>query len=266
MLRTETGPRVALQPLRQADASRAAELAASLELSLLPAQATEADRREFELLLQVDGPALTLQIAAPGGGGPVGVDFGDPSMRHRRRGGHNELLGRAVGVGKRPGLTVLDATAGLGRDAFVLADLGAVVHLYERHPVLGHMLQSGLDIARSGADPWLQAVSARMVLHLEDAARAELHDGECDVIYLDPMFPQRNKTAAVKKEMALFQRLLEGDTADAERLLHWALDQPVARVVVKRPARAGALGGTRPSHSIAGKSVRFDVHVLRALG
>jgi 16S rRNA (guanine1516-N2)-methyltransferase len=66
--------------------------------------------------------------------------------------------------------------------------------------------------------------------------------------------------------MALFQRLLQSEPADAEGLLDWALDQPVARVVVKRPARAGALAGTRPSYSIDGKAVRFDVHVLRALG
>jgi 16S rRNA (guanine1516-N2)-methyltransferase len=256
---------VAVQPLQDTDVPRAAAVAAALELSVLPGERTaEAGRNEFDLLLLVDGTSLALQV--PGAGGPVRVDFGNPSMRHRRRGGHNELLGRAVGVGRRAGLSVLDATAGLGRDAFVLADLGCVVHLYERHPVLQRLLQSGLETARNSTDAWLQEVSTRMVLHAGDAAEAVLRDGDFDVLYLDPMFPPRTKSAAVRKEMALFQRLLSDQADDAGELLRWALDQPVARVVVKRPARAEALGGIKPSHSIGGKAVRFDVHVLRALG
>jgi 16S rRNA (guanine1516-N2)-methyltransferase len=253
-----------VQALKGEDAPRAAAVAAALGLALLPGRPAAADRDEFDLLLVVNGPSLALQV--PGAGGPVSVDFGNPAMRHRRRGGHNELLGRAVGVGKRAGLTVLDATAGLGRDAFVLADLGCIVHLYERHSVLQRLLQDGLETARSSADRWLQDVSARMALHEGDATGAILRDGEFDVIYLDPMFPPRTKTAAVRKEMALFQQLLVGQADDAGELLAWALDQPVARIVVKRPARAAVLGGSKPSHSVGGKAVRFDVYVLRALG
>ena len=80
------------------------------------------------------------------------------------------------------------------------------------------------------------------------------------------MFPQRDKSAAVKKEMALFQFLLQGEEDSNEQLLQWALDCPVARVVVKRPPKAPALAGLTPSHSIKGKSVRYDVHVLSGLG
>ena len=86
-----------------------------------------------------------------------------------------------------------------------------------------------------------------------------------DVIYLDPMFPGRDKSAAVKKEMALFQRLLEGTVDDAAELLTWALEQPVSRVVIKRPLRAAELGGRAASHCIRGKAVRYDVHVLKKL-
>jgi 16S rRNA (guanine1516-N2)-methyltransferase len=85
-----------------------------------------------------------------------------------------------------------------------------------------------------------------------------------DVIYLDPMFPARDKSASVKKDMALFQALLgAGESAtDADDLLVWALEQAVARVVVKRPAKAAELAGSKPSHVIAGKAVRYDVYVL----
>ena len=87
------------------------------------------------------------------------------------------------------------------------------------------------------------------------------------MIYLDPMFEPRDKYAAVKKDMALLQRLLENSPvqSDAGQLLDWALQQPVARVVVKRPIRALSLGERTPSHSIAGRAVRYDVHVLRSL-
>ena len=91
--------------------------------------------------------------------------------------------------------------------------------------------------------------------------------GVFDVICLDPMFPTRSKSAAVKKGMALFQRLLEGaGSDDGGELLQWALEQDVARVVVKRPPRAPALAAGEPSHSISGKAVRYDVYVHRKLG
>ena len=196
--------------------------------------------------------------------GPLRVDFGAGGMRHRRRGGNNELVGRAVGVtGQRtPGL--LDATAGLGRDAFVLADLGCRVRLCERNAVVLELLRAGLE---SAADDWLVQAVGRMSLHAGDARTLDAQ-ALCDVevILLDPMFPQRSKSAAVKKEMALLQRLLgEQGSEDAEALLAWALEQDVARVVVKRPARSPVLGGLRPSHCIRGKAVRYDVHVRRAL-
>ena len=88
-----------------------------------------------------------------------------------------------------------------------------------------------------------------------------------DVIYLDPMFPARGKSASVKKEMALFQALLDGGepSSGADELLLWALSRDVARVVVKRPRHAENLAGRRPSHVLAGKAVRYDVYVTGIL-
>lgn len=189
-------------------------------------------------------------------------------MRHRRRSGGNELLGRAVGVGRKSPLRVLDATAGLGRDAFVLADLGCEVTLCERVPVIAALLRSGMDMALASGDTWLAGVVHRMQLVPKDVREAAAVDASMvDVIYLDPMFPARGKSAAVKKEMALFQRLLEQDAghSDADELLPWALGCDVARVVVKRPAKAPQLANKPPSHCISGKAVRYDVYVLRKL-
>ncbi len=172
-----------------------------------------------------------------------------------------------MGVAGGQRLQVLDATAGLGRDSFVLADMGCAVTLCEREPVIAAMLAQGLQLALARGDEWLRQVVQRMRLFPGDARDpGAMPAGLADVIYLDPMFPERDKSAAVKKEMALFQALLASADCqqDAERLLLWALDQDVARVVVKRPPRAPYLAGRQPSHSIAGKAVRFDVHVRRA--
>ncbi len=167
-------------------------------------------------MLLVDESHLALQLCGRKVPGAVSVDFGAAGMRYRRLAGHNELLGRAVGVGKKQTLSVIDATAGLGRDSFVLADLGAKVRLCERHPVVAALLAAGLASGGATADAWLNTVLARMSLVAGDVR--ELPQQELvatDVIYLDPMFPQRDKAAAVKKEMALFQFLLQDEPEDA---------------------------------------------------
>ncbi len=164
---------------------------------------------------------------------------------------------------KKLPLHVLDATAGLGRDAFVLADLGCDVVLCEREPLIAHMLQSGLRNSAGAHDPWLDQVLARMQLVAADATQlAPERLATFDVIYLDPMFPGRDKSAAVKKEMAIFQLLLgtQQNSGNADELMHWALSSPVSRIVVKRPVRAASLANLAPSHAISGKAVRYDVY------
>lgn len=255
-------------PATAADADAAAGLARRLGLPLLASGSSPLDCDAHDALLIVDGRALRLQRTGRGAPGPVAVDFGSAGMRHRRHAGARELLGRAVGQGGNKSLRVLDATAGLGTDAFVLADQGSEVVLCEREPVIAELLRSGLQVAACSGDPWLINVSQRMSLCPGDArALAPEHLQGVDVIYLDPMFPPRRKSAAVRKEMALFHTLLAHaiDPQDANALLFWALRQDAARVVVKRPAKAPCLAAREPSHSISGKAVRYDVYVHRKL-
>jgi len=260
-------PNLALLAVTAADEPRAAELAQRLGLPLLATGSDPARCEEYAVLV-VAASALTLQQTGTGAPGPVGVDFGSAGMRHRRRAGANELLGRAVGWGKKSPLTILDGTAGLGRDAFVLADLGCQVTLCEREPLIIELLHAGMQVAAASGDPWLAGVSHRMCLHAGDVRSMALSELQgVDVIYLDPMFPPRAKSAAVKKEMALLQMLLDSssDSHEAGSLLEWALAFETPRVVVKRPAKAPNLAGLRPSHHIAGSAVRYDVYVHRKL-
>jgi 16S rRNA (guanine1516-N2)-methyltransferase len=246
---------------------RARALAAQLNLDALPVGTVAAHCESHAALLLCAEQGLLLQQTGKRAPGPIGVAFGDAAMRHRRRGGQNELLGKAVGVGKKPEMTVLDATAGLGRDAFVLADLGCSVIMCEREPVIAQMLSAALENCRKAGDVWLHNVAQRMQLIAAEASESAADMNAVDVICLDPMFPERRKSAAVKKEMGLFQELFHRPDwqSDGDSLLLWALAQPVARVVVKRPSKAEFLAGQKPAHQISGKSVRFDVYVLSAI-
>jgi len=264
-LRTEPALRAGVVAAAGADQIVAESLARELSLPLLQTGTNPRQCDQVGLVLIVSGSSRSLQLTGKGAPGPVTVEFGAGPMRHRRRSGHNEMLGRAVGVGKKQNLTVLDATAGLGRDSFVLADLGCRVYLCERNPLVQELLCQGLGAARSGEDPWLRSVASAMELVPGDAMMLPALPTGCDVVYLDPMFPQRDKSAAVKKEMALFHYLLQDEPGDEAELMHWALAQEVARIVVKRPSRAAPLGDQPSSHSIQGKAVRYDVYVKRAL-
>lgn len=197
--------------------------------------------------------------------GPVFVDFVTGAMGFRARHGsrNREPLARAVGLKGASLPTVLDATAGLGRDAFILAALGCQVSLVERSTVIAALLRDGLERALAHHDTC--AVARRMQLRVGDAAAIIEHLGEAerpDVIYLDPMYPHRNKSALVKKEMRML-RALVGEDLDAPKLLESALHAARKRVVVKRPRLAAGLPGIAPSYALHGSTTRFDIY-LRA--
>lgn len=202
-------------------------------------------------------------------GKPLQVDFVAGRAAHRRRfgGGRGQLIARACGLGKVATPSVIDATAGLGRDAFVLASLGARVLLIERVPAIAALLDDGLMRARQ--DTETADIAAAMTLLPGDACRdlEMLVQGSGvlpEVIHLDPMFPHRDKSALVKKEMRVF-RELAGNDDDAPRLLEAALDVATHRVVVKRPRKAPPLAGPAPRHVLEGKTSRYDIYVHRAM-
>lgn len=203
--------------------------------------------------------------------GAVKVDFASDALTFRRLhgGGKKEAIAKAVGLKGQDSLHVLDATAGLGRDAFVLASLGCVVDMIERSAVVAALLQDGLD--RAVIDLTLANwLPARMQLK-HGVAKDLLQNWQSiqppmtrpDVVYLDPMFPHRKKSAAVKKEMRLFQQLL-GPDEDADLLLEPALALAKKRVVVKRPSGAPFLAGKKPQIEMLGKANRFDVYLIKS--
>ncbi|MFP3979364.1 class I SAM-dependent methyltransferase [Marinobacter sp. KMM 10035] len=260
---------VARSPL--GDEHKAKLLSSELSLPYLGAVRPK-DVRHASALLFLDENGLCLQVAGKGAPGPVRAEFVTGKMGYRREhgGGSGQLVARAVGLQKaKAGLHVLDATAGLGQDAFVLASLGCRVSLFERNPVIHALLADGL--ARAALNMDCAPIIARMTLRagssidwLTSAEEASDTPDVADVIYLDPMFPHRDKSALVKKEMQVF-RTVVGDDDDSEALLNTALATATYRVVVKRPRKAPAIPGPEPSTRVEGKSSRYDIYPIRAL-
>lgn len=208
-----------------------------------------------------------LELRALASEGPVYVDFVGGAVAHRRRfgGGRGQEIAKAVGLKKGATPSVLDATAGLGRDAFVLASLGCAVTLIERSPVVAALLDDGL--VRASGDVEVAPIAARMRLLCGNAAQIMQQWDEAarpDVVYLDPMYPHRHKSALVKKEMRLFREVV-GEDPDADALLPAALAVARQRVVVKRPDYAEPMAGRAATMSISTKNHRFDVYVIKAL-
>jgi len=207
--------------------------------------------------------------------GAIYVDWVSGAVAHRRKfgGGKGQAIAKAAGLNKGVTPTVLDGTAGLGRDAFVLASLGCKVQMVERHPVVAALLDDGLMRAKLDAEigPWvservtlLHASSPSALQQLAQDAAFE----RPDVVYLDPMYPHpenKKKSALVKKEMRVFQSLVGADN-DADNLLAPALLLATKRVVVKRPDYAEWLDEHKPSMAIETKKNRFDVYVIAAMG
>ena len=191
------------------------------------------------------------------------VDFVAGATGHRlRQGGQRgQLLAKAVGGPKSP-TTVLDASAGLGRDAFLLASICCNVIAVERHPVVAALLRDGL--ARAAASAKTEPVAGRIRLIVGDA-RDVLADpeqaGTPAVVYIDTMFPPKSKSALAKKEMRLC-RLLTGPDDDAGELWAAAMRVATRRVVVKRWLRSPVLAG-EPDVQFKGRTVRFDVYLTK---
>ncbi|MBK5008460.1 class I SAM-dependent methyltransferase [Pseudomonas sp. S60] len=221
---------------------------------------------EAEFAVQVGADGLQIQQLGPQAPGPVRVDFVEGQAAHRRQfgGGNGQMIAKAVGIAQGIRPQVLDATAGLGKDAFVLASLGCRMTLIERQPLIAALLEDGL--ARAQRDEEVGPIVARMRLLTGNAIeRMRGWEGEPpQVIYLDPMFPHRDKSALVKKEMRVFRPLV-GDDLDAPALLEAALALASHRVVVKRPRKAPIIEGPKPSHSLEGKSSRYDIYPRKAL-
>lgn len=249
----------------------AEQLAAKLQLPLLIDQAPETIV-DYAFVVMFSPAEIALQQTGRKAPGPIVVEFTGGAVDHRRKfgGGKGQMIAKAVGVKAGVYPQVLDATAGMGKDSFVLATLGCQLTMIERSSVVHVLLQDGLQRAQQFAreqDAELHHVISRMRLLAQDSRtylESLASDQFPDVIYLDPMFPERQKTADVKKEMAAFHSVV-GKDEDADALLPLALAHVNYRVVVKRPRKAPFLNNQTPSYQLEGKSSRYDIYTVKKL-
>ncbi len=230
------------------------------------------DADQFVLSVSVTG--LALQATGKKAAGPVLVDFVQGATAHRRQfgGGKGQMIAKAVGIKGTFRPQVLDVTAGLGQDGFVLATLGCNIQWVERSPIVYHLLNDGLQRASLSADPALLDIVARIALeHGNSIDYLSRLTAPADVIYLDPMFPERKGKAEVNKSMKAFHKVV-GEDNDAGELLVEALSKAIYRVVVKRPRKAPCLSEQYPNLGLPkaslvfeGKSTRFDVYPLKKM-
>ncbi len=184
----------------------------------------------------------------PGHG--AAVDFRRLSLR----GISSQALVRACGERGR----ILDATAGLGGDAWILAAAGFSVTATERSPLVCRVLRDGLDRAMS--DPRLVQIAGR--IELREASAIDLllaTNEEWLAIYLDPMYPPKPGSALAPKPIRLVRDAV-GDDHDSKSLFQSAARANCARIIVKRPHHAESLHPD-PDFVIKSKLVRYDVYV-----
>ena len=190
------------------------------------------------------------------------IDFVTGAVGHRLRfgGGRGQDLAKAMGLraGKTP--IIVDATAGLGRDSFLLASLGAQVILIERSEKMHALLVEGMNRAENEGGEFREIIG-RMTLMKGDA-KDLIPELPGEAILVDPMHPPRQKSALVKRELRQVREIV-GTDDDAADLVRIALAHAYNRVVLKWPAKADPIDGLKAcTHQILGKTTRYDVFMV----
>lgn len=254
------------------------------------ASASATDTRKSLVWLSVDATGLSLTD----GDQAMRGDFTKLQKRLQYHNLTHELLVKATKVKGREKLRVIDATAGMGEDSLLLAASGCEVTLFEQDPVIAALLQDtmrrALDEAAlheivmrmqlvegdsidrlrkfgeadTGSDTQEDDAGHACSTLTESAAMANDSDialNRPDVIYLDPMFPERQKSGLVKKKFQLIH-YLEAPAENEEALMQAAIAARPFKIVVKRPAKGPYLAGLKPSYSLDGKAIRYDCYVF----
>ena len=182
-------------------------------------------------------------------------------MLHRVSDGRlaHEMLVRAAKTTETD-LKGIDATAGMGEDAFLLAAYGYDMTLYEQNPVVAVLLKDALRRAKK--HPQLKEIAGRMKL-VEGNSVEELKTrvDAVDLIYLDPMFPGRQKSGLINKKLQLIQKL-EPPCSDEVELFEAAIQVKPSKIIVKRPLKSPFLAGKNPTYELKGKAIRYDCYAL----
>ena len=230
------------------------EQARTLALALgLP---TTGSKSDYELVLRYECGVLSLCL----GEMKLFGDFSETGKRLKKSNLKTEALIKACRIKGESGFLVVDATAGLGEDSFLLAADGFSIEMFEYNPLISALLENAME---RGKNEGYRNILERMTLHFENSITAlKGLEYAPDIVYLDPMFPKRQKSSLIKKKFQVLWHL-EEPCVDEEELLNAAISANPIKIVIKRPLKADSLAGYKPSYSIKGSTIRYDCIVLR---
>ena len=201
----------------------------------------------------------------------ISIDFLHGPLAHRQQfgGGRGQAISKAMGLKSGVTPSILDTTAGLAADAFVLATLGCPITLLERSPIIFSLIENAVERASLNESFETIASQGFHIKHCDanNYIKEQLESApekRPDVIYIDPMYPERKKSALVKKDMQVLQRL-HGQDDNPVELLDNALLYAKKRVVVKRPIQAETLSDKKPNTCIKSKKTRYDVYTIEKM-
>ena len=216
-------------------------------------------------ILDKEGPELTVLFDSKGvslTGYKLSYqgDFTDDMLRRVTDGRlMHEMISKAVKTDET-GLKAIDATAGMGEDALLIAANGYDVTLHEQNPVIALLLKDA--IRRAKKHPVLKDIVSRM--HVVEGDSVDILNARLDpvdLIYLDPMFPGRQKSGLINKKLQLIQKM-EAPCSEESALFDAAISAGPSKIVVKRPLKAPFLADRKPNYSLDGKAIRYDIYVI----
>ena len=211
------------------------------------------NKENFDILLSMDENGLALVSENM----KLYGDFSKSIKRIKQSNLQNEMLIHAAKMkGKKEKLIAIDATAGLGEDSILLAAYGYTVELYEKNPIIAELLKDAMERAKKISE--LKDIIERMKVHNEDSIIAmQKLQYNPDIILLDPMFPERTKSALIKKKFQILHKI-ENPCLDENELLSSAIKANPKKIIIKRPLKGEYLAGIKPDYSLKGNSIRYD--------
>ena len=211
------------------------------------------NKEKFDILLSMDESGLALVSDNM----KLYGDFSKSIKRIKQNNLQKEMLIHAVKIkGEKEKLIAIDATAGLGEDSILLAAYGYNVELYEKNPIISELLKDAMERAEKISE--LKDIIGRMKVHNEDSIIAMQNlKYKPDIILLDPMFPERTKSALIKKKFQILHKI-ENPCSDENEMLSSAIKANPKKLVIKRPLKGEYLAGVKPDYSLKGSSIRYD--------